>query len=167
MASRGDQADFFDGTLCHQQLNAHVILLACAAELGYTFAPIEERAGTHWSQPYWSDVRQVHIDPASGGTIRISLTRTIPPIDPPADTKYVKHVKFRSEILSKWWGTDIELGAVVVLPEGFDEHPTERYPIAYDQGHVPRTFSGFRETPPGPDVTSAPGKADVTRPIRR
>jgi HAD superfamily hydrolase (TIGR01549 family) len=75
MASHGDQADFLDGvrlvlfdldgTLCHQQPNAHDILLACAAELGYTFAPIEERAGMRWSHTYWSDARQVHADKSS------------------------------------------------------------------------------------------------------
>ena len=80
----------------------------------------------HWEGQRWnvspgnllSDVRQVHIDPASGGTIRISLTRTIPPIDPPADTKYVKHIRIKSELVSTFWGHDMDIGAVVVLPPG-------------------------------------------------
>jgi len=100
-----------------------------------------------------SNVEKIHIDPANGGTIRISLTKKIPPIEPPKDTTYVKHVKFRSDILSRWWGTDIYLGAVVVLPEGWAEHPQARYPVIFNQGHFPRTFGAFRETPPDPAAT--------------
>jgi len=98
-----------------------------------------------------SEPQKVRIDP--DGVVRISLTKKLPPIEPPADTKYVKHVKFRSEILSRWWGHDIYLGAVVVLPEGFDEHPEARYPIAYNQGHFPRTWNGFSEKPPDGSLT--------------
>ncbi len=100
-----------------------------------------------------SEPQRVYLDPKVGGTVRISLARALPPIDPPADTKYVRHLKFRSDILSRWWGHDIDLGAIVVLPDGFDEHPDVRYPVAYLQGHFPPTFSDFRETPPGPELT--------------
>ena len=92
-----------------------------------------------------TNVERIHIDPAAGGVVKLSFARKIPPIDPPKDTKYVRHIRFRSEILSRWWGTDIELGAVVVLPEGWAEHPSAKYPVLYDQGHFPRTFTGFRE----------------------
>ncbi|MEW5982970.1 MAG: hypothetical protein AB1806_11460 [Acidobacteriota bacterium] len=100
-----------------------------------------------------SRVEKVRIDPKAGGTINLSLATKIPPIEPPKDTKYVRHLKFRSELLSRWWGTDIHLGAVVVLPEGWAEHPEAKYPVIYNHGHFPRTFSGFRETPPDPAAT--------------
>jgi hypothetical protein len=103
-----------------------------------------------------SDVQKVRIDPRHGGSVRVNFTRKIPPIDPPQDTAYVKHVKFKSDILSKWWGHDMHLGAIVLLPEGFAEHPEARYPVAYWHGHFPATFTGFRETPPGPELTGAP-----------
>ncbi len=123
---------------------------------GHTIkAHMDRWEGQHWNRSpgnLMSAPQQVHIDPASATPIRISLTEKMPPVETPKDTKYVKHVRFKSEILSKWWGADIDLGAIVVLPEGFDEHPNARYPIAYDQGHFPRTFYGFNETPPGPDV---------------
>ncbi|MGD2151892.1 MAG: alpha/beta hydrolase-fold protein [Gemmatimonadales bacterium] len=99
-----------------------------------------------------SDVERLHIDPASNEPLCLTLSRKIPPIPAPQDTKYVKHIKFRSEILSEWWGYDIYLGAVVVTPEGFDEHPDARYPVAYMHGHFPRTFA-FRETPPDSQLT--------------
>jgi hypothetical protein len=114
-------------------------------------AHMDQWEGQQWNRSpgnLLSDVERLHIDPASGETLRITLSEKIPPIPAPADTRYVKHIKFRSEILSEWWGHDIDLGAVVVLPEGFDEHPDARYPVAYLHGHFPRTFRGWRETPP-------------------
>jgi len=46
----------------------------------------------------------------------------------------------------------MELGAIVLLPEGFDEHPEARYPVLYVQGHFAPSFRGFRETPPEPGL---------------
>ena len=102
-------------------------------------------------------VQEVRIDPRAGGVVKLSFARTIPPIEPPADTKYVKHIRFRSDVLSAWWGTDIYLGAIALLPEGWAEHPEAHYPVIYNQGHFPRTFGGIRETPPDP-AASEPQK---------
>jgi hypothetical protein len=124
---------------------------------GHTIkAHMDQWEGQQWNRSpgnLYSQVQRVHIDPASSETISIELTQRMPPIEPPADTAYVRHIKFRSDILSDWWGHDIYLGAVVVLPVGFDEHPEARYPTVYWQGHFPRTFNGFREAPPGEDIT--------------
>jgi hypothetical protein len=124
---------------------------------GHTIkAHMDQWEGQQWNRSpgnLLSDVERMHIEPLSGETLRITLSSKIPPIDPPEDTKYVKHIKFRSEILSEWWGHEIDLGAVVVLPEGFDEHLDARYPVAYMHGHFPRTFRGFRQTPPDPQAT--------------
>jgi len=106
-------------------------------------AHMDQWEGQKWNRSpgnLYSVPTRVHIDPAVASPIRITLKNTIPPIEPPADTTYVKHIKFKSDILSKWWGRDINLGAIVVLPEGFDAHPDARYPIAYNQGHFPTTF---------------------------
>lgn len=124
---------------------------------GHTIkAHMDQWEGQQWNRSpgnLYSDVARVSIDPASTGPIRVSLSRIMPPIDPPADTKYVKHIKFKSEIISEWWGHDMYLGAVVVLPEGFDERPDARYPVLYSHGHFPRTFSAFQETPPAPGLS--------------
>ena len=117
----------------------------------------------HWEGQQWnrspgnlySSVKSVTIVPSSGDAISIALTETIPPLEPVEDTKYVKHIKFKSDILSNWWGHDIDLGAVVVLPEGFDENPQARYPVVYWHGHFPRTFTGFQEEPPSQELTGA------------
>ena len=71
--------------------------------------------------------------------------QVIPPVTVPADTEYVKHIKFKSELLSKFWGRPVYLGAVVLLPRDY-ERTTIRYPIDYVQGHfsleAPYRFDG-------------------------
>jgi hypothetical protein len=58
----------------------------------------------------------------------------------------------KSEVLTKFWGRPIYLGAIVVIPEGWASHPSARYPLLVNHGHFPRDFNGFRTTPPGPEV---------------
>ena len=66
----------------------------------------------------------------------IALDKVIPPIAPPTDTKYIKHERIQSELLTKFWGRPMHLGANVLLPEGFDTHPEARYPAR----HLPRAL---------------------------
>jgi len=82
-----------------------------------------------------SDVRRVHLDPTRPDTIRLDLTRVLPPIDLPPDTRWVKHVKMQSKLLTAWWGRPIYLGATVLLPRGYDADTARRYPTVYQQGH--------------------------------
>jgi len=116
--------------------------------------PMDEGEGQQWSiKPgnLYSTPQRVHVAP--GGAVRIALDHVIPPIEPPRDTKYIRHVRIESKLLSKFWGRPMYVGAIVLLPEGFDEHPEARYPVMYNQGHFPRTFGGFRTEPPAPDMT--------------
>ena len=83
----------------------------------------------------YSAVRRIHLDPATGYNVKLSLTQVIPPVKVPADTAWVKHIKIRSPLLSKFWGRPIYLGAVVLLPMGYDSHPDVEYPVIYQQGH--------------------------------
>ena len=46
----------------------------------------------------------------------------------------------------------MHIGAHVLLPEGFDEHPNARYPLAIFHGHFPANIGNFRETPPDPNL---------------
>ncbi|GHB38403.1 alpha/beta hydrolase-fold protein [Mongoliitalea lutea] len=94
----------------------------------------------------------ITVDLEKSGKVAIVLDQEIPPIPAPEDTKYIKHVKMKSEMLSDWWGSDVYLGANVLLPHGFDEHPEARYPLMIFHGHFPYTFGGWRETPPDPDL---------------
>jgi len=83
----------------------------------------------------YSKVRRAHLDPAAGFDIKLSLTQVIPPVKVPADTAWVKRIKIKSKLLSKFWGRPIYLGAVVLLPRGYDSHPDSYYPVIYEQGH--------------------------------
>ncbi|HXN65302.1 MAG TPA: alpha/beta hydrolase-fold protein [Candidatus Acidoferrales bacterium] len=83
----------------------------------------------------YSEVQRVHLDPASGYEVHLSLTKVIPPVEEPADTPWVKHIKIQSEMLTKFWGHPMYIGATVLLPKGYDEHPNSRYPVIYEEGH--------------------------------
>ena len=89
----------------------------------------------------YSKVERVHLDPATGSDVKLSLIQVIPPEKIPQDTAWVKHIKIQSKLLSKFWGRPIYLGAVVLLPKGYDSHPESYYPVIYEQGH-------FSQSPP-------------------
>ncbi len=112
---------------------------------------LERKPGNFYSTP-----ERVRIDPGENETIRISMDQEVPPIVPPEDTKYVKHIRMQSDLLSEFWGRPTYLGAHVLLPEGFDEHPEARYPLAISHGHFPADFGGFREDPPDPATIPSP-----------
>lgn len=82
-----------------------------------------------------SEVRRVQLDPQRTGTVRLEVSRELPPVEVPEDTRYVKRFKFESPMLTAFWGRPIYLGATVLLPEGYEEHPGVRYPTIYYQGH--------------------------------
>jgi hypothetical protein len=117
--------------------------------------PPDQGEGQHWNTKpgnFYSKPKKVHIDVAKDEMIRISLEEEIEPIEPPKDTKYIKHVKIESKLLSEFWGRPMYLGANLLLPEGFDEHHEARYPLIIMHGHFPYTFRGFSETPPDPNM---------------
>jgi len=108
---------------------------------------LERKPGNLYSAPAW-----VELSAARGEPLHITLDQEIPAIEPPEDTRYVKHIRMKSELLSEFWGRPTYLGAHVLLPEGFAEHPEARYPLIISHGHFPSDFGGFRETPPDPDL---------------
>lgn len=80
----------------------------------------------------------------------ITINKVIPPIEEAEDTEWIKHIKMKSEKLSKFYGRDMYLGAHILLPKDFDKHPEAKYPLMVFQGHFPDDFGGFRTTPPDP-----------------
>jgi hypothetical protein len=117
--------------------------------------PPEKGEGQQWNRKpgnLYSEVVEFTVGESGAAGLRLVLDQVIPEIPRPEDTDYIKHVQIRSELLSEFWGTDVYLGANVLIPHGFDAHPEARYPIAIFHGHFPYTFGGFRETPPDPDL---------------
>jgi hypothetical protein len=93
----------------------------------------------------------VHIGPGAP-PITVSLDEVIPPIKPEPDTKYVRHIRIQSNLLTKFWGTPMYLSAVVLVPEGYDTHTEAHYPLIVFHDHFVTGFSDFRETPPDPNL---------------
>ncbi len=115
--------------------------------------PMDRGEGQQWNAApgnLYSTPQQLTIK--DGGEFKISLDKVIPPIEPPKDTKYIKHVKIESKLLTEFWGRPMHLGANILLPEGFDSHPDARYPLVVFHGHFSADFGGFREQPPDPNL---------------
>jgi hypothetical protein len=117
--------------------------------------PMDRGEGQQWNRApgnLYSTPRRMAIDPATTDTLHVTLDSVMPPIPEPPDTRYIKHVRIQSDRLTTFWGRPMYLGAHVLLPAGFDEHPDARYPLVIFHGHFPRTFEGFREEPPDPGI---------------
>jgi hypothetical protein len=111
--------------------------------------------GQHWNAApgnLYSKPIKLHVDPARPQRFTLVMDQQIPPIAPKADTDFVKHVSIKSELLSKFWGRPVYLGAHVLLPAGFDKHPDAHFPLMVFHGHFPDDISEFRTTPPDPNL---------------
>jgi hypothetical protein len=117
--------------------------------------PPDQGEGQQWARKpgnlYSTPVR-VHIDPLHPQHTSLSLDREIEPIAPKTDSEFIRHVRIRSELLSRFWGRDVFIGAHVLVPKDFDKHSEAHYPVMVFHGHYPDDISGFRTTPPDPDL---------------
>ena len=117
--------------------------------------PPDKGEGQQWSHKpgnLYSTPIRLHIDPAHPVRTALVLDKEMPAIAPPKDTEFVRHIQIRSELLSKFWGRDVFLGAHVLVPKGFDAHPQAHFPLMVFHGHFPDDISEFRETPPDPNL---------------
>jgi len=116
--------------------------------------PMDQGEGQQWNRSpgnLYSTPQKMQLG-GSASSVEIELDQEIPPIEPPEDTEYVKHIKIQSDLLTEFWGRPMYLGAHVLLPEGFDENPDVRYPLAIMHGHFPYDFGGWRTTPPDENI---------------
>ena len=119
--------------------------------------PPDKGEGQHWNRkpgnPY-NKPEKIHFDPAtSGDAIKLALDQVIPPIegtdrDPEVMAEKTARRKMaqvhalqerRAEPSSG--ASDVYLGAWILLPDGFDEHPDAHYPLIVYQDHF---NPGFR-----------------------
>lgn len=139
--------------------------------------PPDKGEGQHWQvKPgnLYSKPQKIHLDPKSAQTFHITLTEKIPSVEAEpkvvdsvlgwdgandehaiVDNKWVKHIRIQSELLTKFWGRPTHLGAVVLLPDGWAEHPDARYPLIVEQDHFARDLPGimaFRTQPPSDNL---------------
>jgi hypothetical protein len=103
---------------------------------------------------------------ARGGSFELVLDKVVPPIEAvppdgvldqgnPVDTEHVKFVKIRSELLSRFWGRPMYVGANVLLPRDYARGGASRYPTIYLQGHFPGRAAPFGFQEPGAGGGSA------------
>ncbi len=125
--------------------------------------PPDKGEGQKWNRkpgnPYSTPVK-LHIDPKSKAPLRITLDKIIPPVegtdqDPAViaekspSAKWLKYMRFKSDKLTKFWGRDTYLGAWILLPDGFEEHPDAKYPLIVYQDHYHATMGpAFSAVPP-------------------
>jgi len=117
--------------------------------------PPDQGEGQQWhSKPgnIYSKPVKITIDGKNSTEVDIVMDQKVPPVAEVADTKYIKHIKIQSKLLSDFWGRPMYLGAHVLLPEGFDEHPNAHYPLMVFHGHFPSDFGGFSTEPPPADM---------------
>jgi hypothetical protein len=115
---------------------------------------MDQGEGQHWNiSPgnLYSKPVKMHVGPETRERALV-LSEVIPPIPPPADTKYIRHIRIQSQVLTKFWGRPMFLSACVLVPEGFDEHPQAHFPLIIFHDHFVSDFDDFRTTPPDPNL---------------
>jgi hypothetical protein len=120
--------------------------------------PMDNGEGQQWNRSpgnLYSQPVEVTVTEDGIAGLEVVMDQKIPPIEEPEDTPWIKHIKIRSERLSEFWGRDMYLGAHILLPKGFEEHPEAQYPLMIFHGHFPSDFGGFRTTPPDSDMEPA------------
>jgi len=77
----------------------------------------------------YSDTLRFHLDPRSRNTVKLELTKSIPPEELPPENEFVKYVKIQSQLLSRFHGRPIYLRAGIILPKDHAADENRRYPI--------------------------------------
>jgi len=110
--------------------------------------------GQHWNiSPgnLYSKPKKITVG-HNAAPITVELTDVIPAIQPPKDTKYIRYIRIQSDVLTKFWGRPMFIGAAILVPDGFDEHPSAHFPLIIFHDHFVDDFDGFRTTPPDPNL---------------
>ncbi len=93
--------------------------------------------GQKWNRSpgnLYSRPQKVTLDAAKGYRVALVCDQVVAPIQPPADTEWVKRFRMQSPLLTKFWGRPIYIGATVLLPKDYDKTQMS-YPTLYEQGH--------------------------------
>jgi len=117
--------------------------------------PMDRGEGQQWNRApgnLYSIPRELTLDPKKDDLVRIEIDRVIPPVDPPSDTEYVRHIRIQSKLLTEFWGRPMYLGAHVLLPHGFDDHSEAHFPLMIFHGHFPSDIGDFRTDAPDADL---------------
>lgn len=110
--------------------------------------PMDQGEGQVWHRSPGNLVSEpVRVRIGDDAVDRIVLDAVIPPIEPPAETEWVKNFRMTSPLVSEFWGRPMELGARVLLPRGYELDPERRYPVVIAHGHFSTAAPGGFITP--------------------
>lgn len=113
--------------------------------------PPDKGEGQQWNRKpgnFYSKPMKVTLNRAKPSLTKVVMDQVVPPIEEPKDTKYIRHIKIQSKLLTEFYGKPMFVGAHVLVPEGFDEHKEAHYPLMIFHGHFPSDFAGFSTEPP-------------------
>lgn len=94
--------------------------------------------GQNWRRSpgnLYSEIQHLDLDPKARDTFAFEVTQVMPPIEVPENTEWIKHIKIRSELLTAFWGQPIYIGATILLPRDYEDHPEVHFPTVYQHGH--------------------------------
>ena len=69
--------------------------------------PPDQGEGQHWAEKpgnFYSTPIRLHVDPRHPVRTALLLDQEIAPLVPKTDTEFVRHIRIRSELLSRFWG---------------------------------------------------------------
>src|ERR1700722_20768728 len=93
--------DYYAQVLLHKYETFHL-------KNGHTVKlPMDRGEGQHWNVApgnVYSTPVKIHFDPAKSGEVALTIDKVIQPITDPEDTKYIKHIRIQSKLLTKFWG---------------------------------------------------------------
>ena len=123
--------------------------------------PLTQRRVPFHAKPgnLYSAVKPAALGPGAA-PVSLRLAATVPELPELEDTPWIRRVRIRSEVLSRFWGVPIHIGASVLLPRGFDENPDARYPVLYVFGHGDTPF-GFDPDPTSHDAAAVASARDA------
>lgn len=128
--------------------------------IGFPGLPSELEGGTYWAQavldldplapwpgtaagnPYSASVR-VELGGRRAPLVRLVCDRTVPLVLP-SDTRYVRTVELRSELLSAFHGRPMYLRALVHLPEAWFTDPAREFPLFLFLSGYGASLAGFQ-----------------------
>lgn len=92
----------------------------------------------------YGNVQRVHLDPRSGGTVKLALNKVIPSEEVQSGDDYVQYIRIQSNLLTRFHGRPIYLRAGVILPKDYAVDETRRYPLRVHIGGYGSTYANVR-----------------------
>ena len=89
----------------------------------------------------YSTPQLIRFDPARRQRHVLTLDQRIPEETLPPETNQLKFLKLRSEKLSAFWGRPMFLRAGIILPKGWENEPSRRYPLVIQIGGFGTRFN--------------------------